>query len=122
MFNVCDNKLIKFTVLSFRVAKMSLTEYSCEKSKYRYTQHQLMALICLMKRLRRDYRLFTSIIQLMPEICLILDLKKIPHYTALQKFFKRIKSQVIDEIMNQTVKLFDIKNPWVALDGTGHSC
>jgi len=117
MFNVCDNELIKFTVVSFRVAKMSLPEHSCEKSKHTYTQYQLMALICLMKRLRMDYRLFTSIVQLMPEICLILGLKNIPHYTALQKFFKRNKSQIIDEIMDQTVKLFDIEDPWVALDG-----
>jgi hypothetical protein len=47
----------------------------------------------------------------MPEICLILGLKSIPHYTTLQKFFKRTKSQVIDEIMDQNVELFDIKEP-----------
>jgi hypothetical protein len=122
MFDLCDNELIEFTIVSFRVAKMSLPEYSCEKSKHTYTQHQLMALICLMKRLRIGYRLFTSIIQLMPEIRFILNLKDIPHYTALQKFFKRIKSQIIDEIIDQTSALFDIEHPWVALDGTGHSC
>jgi hypothetical protein len=58
----------------------------------------------------------------MPEIYLILGLKDVPHYTTLQKFFKRIKSEVMDEIMDLTVDLFDIKNPWVVLDGTGHSC
>ena len=122
MYNLCENELIKFTFVSFEVAKLSLSEYSCEKSKYTYTQPQLMALTCLMKRLRVDYRLFTSIIQLMSEIELVLSLKSIPHYTTLQKFFKRTKSQIIDEIMNQAVELFDIENPWVALDGTGHSC
>lgn len=122
MFDLCDNELIKFTIVSFKVARMSLPEYSCEKSKHTYTQHQLMALICLMKRLRLDYRLFTSIIQLMPEICLILELKEIPHYTALQKFFKRTKSQIIDKIIDETTELFDIEDPWIALDGTGHSC
>jgi hypothetical protein len=100
MFNVCDNELIKFTVVSFKLAEMSLSEYSCYKSKHTYTQHQLMALLCLMKRLRLDYRLFTSIIQLMPEICLILGLKEIPHHIMLQKLFKRTKSQIIDEIID----------------------
>lgn len=122
MFNVSENQLIKFIFVSFKVAKRSLSEYSCEKSKHIYTQHQLMALLCLMKRLRVDYRLFTSTIQLIPEIQWILDLKNIPHYTTLQKFFKRIKSEVMDEIMDSTVELFDINDPWVALDGTGHSC
>jgi hypothetical protein len=50
MFNVSENELIKFTFVSFKVAKMYLSEYSCEKSKHTYTQHQLMALSCLMKR------------------------------------------------------------------------
>ena len=122
MFNVYDNELIKFTFVSFKMAKKSLKKYSCEKSKHTYTQHQIMALLCLMKRLKVDYRLFTSIIQLVPEIRLILGLKCVPHYTTLQKFFKRIKSQVIDKIMDLTVELFDIEGPWVALDGTGHSC
>jgi hypothetical protein len=53
---------------------------------------------------------------------LILGLKDIPHYTALQKFFKRTKSQIIDEIIDKTTELFDIEDPWVVLDGTGHSC
>jgi hypothetical protein len=58
----------------------------------------------------------------MPEICLILDLKDIPHYISLQKFFKRTKSQNMDEIIDKTSELFDIEDPWVALDGTGLSC
>jgi hypothetical protein len=81
-----------------------------------------MALTCLMKRLKLNYRLFTSAIQIMPEIQSILGLKDIPHYTTLQKFFKRTKSEVIDKIMDSTLELFDITAPWVALDGTGHSC
>jgi hypothetical protein len=58
----------------------------------------------------------------MPEICSIIGLKDIPHYTTLQKFFKRTKSQVINKIIDQIVELFDINNLWVALNGTGHSC
>jgi len=108
--------------VAFKMAKKALPEYSCIKSKHTYTQHKLMALICLMKRLRIDYRLFTSILKLMPTIRLILGLKSIPHFTTLQKFFKRLESRIIDEIMDFTVELFDINEPWVALDGTGHSC
>ena len=122
MANVCKNELIKYTFVAFETAKKSLPEYSCEKSKHAYTQHQLMALLCLMKRLNLTYRVFTSLIQLTPEIRLILGLKNVPHYTTLQKFFKRIKSQVMDNIIDLIVELFDIKDPWVALDGTGHSC
>ena len=101
---------------------MSLSECSYEKSKQTYIQHQFMALSCLMKHLKLNHRLFTSIIQLTLEIQLILGLKNVPHYTTLQKFFKRIKSQIIDEIKDSIVEQFDIEDPWVVLDGTGHSC
>jgi hypothetical protein len=66
---------------------MSLSEYSCEKSKHAYTQYQLIVLLCLMKHLRLDYKLFNSIIKLMEEIYLILGLKNIPHYISLQNSF-----------------------------------
>ncbi|MDR2622985.1 MAG: hypothetical protein LBC39_00205 [Methanobrevibacter sp.] len=122
MFNVCDNELIKFTFAAFKIVKTSLPVYSCEKSKHEYTQHQLMTLLCLMKRLKLDYRLFTSIIQLIPEIQVLIGLKDISHYTTLQKFFKRIGSNFIDKIMDNTIKLFNIEDLWVVLDGTGHSC
>jgi len=34
MFNVSENELIKLIFMSFKVAKMSLSYYSCEKSKH----------------------------------------------------------------------------------------
>ncbi|MEN4069362.1 MAG: IS5 family transposase [Methanobacterium sp.] len=100
---------------------MTLPTYSCGKSKQTYTQHQLMALICLMTRLKVDYRVFTAIIELMPKLQEMIGLKSVPHYTTLQKFFKRLGSHFLDKILDFTVDLFDIKDPWVAIDGTGHS-
>jgi hypothetical protein len=108
--------------VAFKVAEMTLPAYSCEFSKRMYTQHQLMALLCLMKRLRLKYREFTAIIGLMPKIQEILELKNVPHYTTLQKFFKRFGSHFFDEMLSFTVQLFFIHEPWAAVDGTGHSC
>jgi hypothetical protein len=45
MFNVCENELIKFTFVSLEVAKMSLSEYSCEKSKHTYTQPHINGIV-----------------------------------------------------------------------------
>lgn len=116
-----QNGLIKFTFVAFKVAEMSLPAYSSEYSKQTYTQHQIMALICLMKRLRLKYREIIEVIDLMPKLQEMIGLKEIPHFTTLQKFFKRFGSHFFDEMLDQTVELFDIKNPWVAIDGTGHS-
>jgi len=62
------NELIKFTFVAFKVAEMSLPAYSCEYSKQIYTQHQLMALICLMKRSRLRYREIVAVVDLMPKL------------------------------------------------------
>ncbi len=122
MCDLGENELIKFTVVAFEVSKNTLPAYSCEKSKHKYTQPQLMALICLMKRLKLDYRILTAIIQLMPKLQSLIGLKDVPHYTTLQKFFKRLGSSFFDDILDFTVELFDIDEPWVVLDGTSHSC
>lgn len=121
MSDLGENELIKFTLVAFKVAEMTLPAYSCEKSKHKYTQHQLMALMCLKMRLRLEYREFTAVIELMPKLLEMLGLKTVPHYTTLQKFFKRLGSHFLDKILDFTVGLFDIKEPWVAIDGTGHS-
>jgi len=114
-------ELIKFTLVAFKVAEMSLPAYSCENSKQTYTQHQLMALLCLMKRLRLRYCEMVEVIKLMPKLQELIGLKEIPHFTTLQKFFKRFGSHFFNEMLEQTIELFDIKKPWVAIDGTGHS-
>lgn len=62
------NELIKFTLVAFKVAEMSLPAYSCENSKQTYTQHQLMVLLCLMKRLRLRYCEMVEVIELMPKL------------------------------------------------------
>jgi len=49
-----------------------------------------MALICLIKRLRLKCREIVEVANLMPKLQEI-DLKEIPHFTTLQKFFKRFK-------------------------------
>lgn len=86
--DLSENELIKFTLVAFKVSKNTLPAYSCEKSKHKYTQHQLMSLTCLMRRLKLDYRVFTAVIELMPKLLKIPGLKSVPHFTTLQKFFK----------------------------------
>jgi len=82
MSDLSENELIKFTLVAFEVAEMTLPAYSCEKSKHKYTQPQLMALICLMKRLKLEYRVFASVVELMPKLQEVIGLKSIPHFTS----------------------------------------
>jgi len=76
------NELIKFTKTSYTIAKRSLPSYSSRFSNHRYTQHQHIALLSLMKRLRLTYREVVEVIALMPEVQDILGLEMVPHYTT----------------------------------------
>ena len=92
MFSINKNELIKFVTTAFKVAEMSLPPYSCKYSNHIYTQHQHIALLCLKECLRLKYREFVQLVDLIHKIKKILGLKKTPHFTTLQKFFKRFGS------------------------------
>ncbi len=116
------NRIIKFLSAAFGVAKNSVRRYSTKFSKHDFTQYQLLALLCLKLRLRMRYREFRDLLELVTEAVKVLGLAKLPHYTTLQKFLKRIGTATLDMLLGRTVKLFDIQHPWIAGDGTGHSC
>ena len=46
-------------------------------------------------------------------------IKKVPHFTTIQKFFKRLPSKQIREINQLILSLNDIKADIIALDGSG---
>ncbi len=121
MFNITENELIKFTITAFKVAKKSLPAYSSKYSKQTYTQHQHLTLLYLKKRLRLNYRDLVQLVELIPKIKEIIGLKNVPHFTTIQKFFQKFNSSLFGDILKETVELFDIEEPWVAIDGTGHS-
>jgi hypothetical protein len=43
----------------------------------------------------------------MPELREVLGLETIPHFTTLQKFFRRMRSTVFDALLHRTVGLFE---------------
>jgi len=116
-----ENMLIKFVRTAHGVSRNSVHTYSNKFSRHDFTQHQLLSLLCLKERMNKHYRDFIEELELMPRVVKILRLKKIPHFTTLQKFFKRISSFLLEKVLTQTVKLFDIDDAWIAIDGTGHS-
>jgi transposase len=111
------SKIGKFVKsLSNTIKKARIPYFSCKKSPKKYTQHQHIILLGLKKYLKTDYRTITDLLREMPEIREQIDLKKIPHFTTLQKFFTRIGDLAITKL------LLSISNPSiVAVDGTGFS-
>jgi IS5 family transposase len=108
----------------------SLVEQLCEivgvkntnhyHSKQMYGNIKLVYLVCKKEQLNVSYRRFV-------EICKedgtqrMLCLKKIPHFTTLQKFVARTSKELFEMLVKACRKLLNLKNVEASIDGTGFS-
>ena len=89
-------------------------------SKKMYGNIKLVFLICYKEKLNVSYRRFV-------EICnensmqRMLCIKRIPHYTTLQKFMQRIDKRLFEKMVRACRKLLDLKDVTGSVDGTGFS-
>jgi Transposase DDE domain len=81
--------LVGVVHLAVRHAARVLPAYSDPSSPKVFTQRQLLALLVLRRFLRATYRGVVEHLALMPELREALALKKLPHFTTLQKFDAR---------------------------------
>jgi len=70
---------------ALEVAKKALAPYSHLYSPRTYTQHQLFAILAVRQFLKADYRGMTQFLSEWSDLRECLGLKKVPHYTCLQK-------------------------------------
>ena len=75
-------------------ARRALPAYSHRQSPKTFTQHQLFACLVLKNFLRTDYRGIVAHLADHPTLVAALDLKKVPHFTTLQKAAQRLLKSV----------------------------
>lgn len=93
------NKLLK--ILDFSqvlLGRLQIPLYSKQHSGKTFNNHQLFKLIVLKSYLGRDYRRFIEFLEI-SEIPKIIGLKRIPHFTTLQKFSTRQKIQELEQLI-----------------------
>lgn len=92
--------------LPLKLNKYSQNTFSCR---------QLIILLIFIQKFNLSYRRFVMMLEI-TNIPLLLNLKRIPHYSTLQKFAKRIGSKLIETFLLATPKN---KCHRVAIDATG---
>lgn len=116
------SKLIRIVVRALEAAKYVLPYYSNKFSKKDYTQHQLLAIAVLKQKTDEDYRDVVDGIG--NDLAEAIHLKKIPHFTTIQKFIMRIGSQVLDRLISVIALLVIgeelIKGAKVGIDSSGY--
>ena len=90
------------------------------RSKKMYNNFVHVFLIVYKERLNVSYRRFVEIAnenRLQHMLCI----KRIPHYTTLQKFMQRIDKRLFEKMVRACRKLLKLKDIEASVDGTGFS-
>jgi Transposase DDE domain len=111
---------------AYKVGQKVLPTFSHKFSKREFTQPQLFACLILKEFFKTDYRGISAMLVDMPDLCRTIKLKKVPHYTTLQKAAERIftdetVASVFTEMTSQAIekKLLKPVVSLAAIDGTG---
>jgi hypothetical protein len=75
---------------AFRVAEKALEAYPSSTSRHDFTQPQVFAILVLKRFFQTDFRGIVQILKDFPELHKTLHLKKVPHFTTLQKAEARL--------------------------------
>ena len=81
---------LEFARLAFKVGKASLAPYSGKFSRKDYVQAQHFALLSLRQFFKVDYRKAVQMVAEWSDLRELLELKKVPHWTTLEKAHKRL--------------------------------
>jgi len=85
-----------------------------------YGNIKLTFLVCYKEKLNVSYRRFVQICE-ENNLQRMLCLKRIPHYTTLQKFVQRTPKTLFEKLVRACKKLLNLKNIEASIDGTGFS-
>src|SRR3989338_10371301 len=103
---------------AFEHAKMPLHKSTFSKKMYGNFVH--VFLLVLKQRLKVSYRRLAA---LASEFSLnrMLCIKRIPHYTTIQKALQRLSKSLFEKLVRACHSLLDMKGMLSAIDGTGFS-
>ncbi len=96
--------LLPFARIALRVSQAVLPRYRSRFSKHQFTQPQLLAILCLMRY--EDWTFREAEVRLAEhrELRQALELGRVPDFTTLYRFLKRLDDQTIDRAVGETVR------------------
>jgi len=117
-----DNELLRFINFAMEyLEEENFPDYSSVYSRRDFTQKQLLILLLLKCWMNFTYEKFIMHLYTSDRIIKALGLKKIPHFTTLQKFSKRIDNRWLKKILRDFRRFCSKKNFLLGMDGTGFS-
>lgn len=107
-------------------AQRVLPFYTHPNSPKVFTQHQLFACLVLKNFWKTDYRGVVAHLADHPELCEVLGLSRVPHFTTLQKASRHLlASEPVRRVLESTIRMHYGRRRRVAssaVDSTGLEC
>jgi len=117
-----QNKLLMVTrELNARLARLAFPLHRCKRSNRIFTQRQHLALLVLRQLFGKSYREFCALIEMCTPVLRAIGLRRVPHFTTLQKFAGRVDHQLLDALLASFSDLVRGKLQ-LAIDSTGFAC
>ena len=116
-----DTQYIKYAKRIRELCKRSgLKKYNSKFSNRIYDNYQHTTLQCIRQYEQKGYERFAKDLPDKPQLIEFLELKSLPHFTALQKFAKRTKQTVLELVLAMALARTGIKKIIGGVDGTGN--
>jgi hypothetical protein len=80
----------KLLQASYACAQRALPSFAHRYSPKKFSQHQLFACLALKDFLKLDYRGIMNLLVDSPDLCAVIELTEVPHWTTLQKAADRL--------------------------------
>lgn len=96
----------------------AIPEYFSKFSNKIFSNRQKIVLIVLKQKLRTTYRDLVELLKI-TSISQVLSLKRIPHFTTLIRFSKRVSKNLLNNLLNYCVEFSKPKSLKLAVDATG---
>ena len=117
--DLTGNMMLDFVLTAYNYAKLTFKKYSSQYSKQKYTQPQLFAILAYKTYNKYNYRNTIKNLKVSTKLQKALNLKTIPHYTTIQKFFKKLSVKKLNQINTLLLQHFPVHECYFSLDGTG---
>jgi IS5 family transposase len=116
--------LLPFARVALEVATAVLPRYRSRFSKHQFSQPQLLAVLCLMRYEDWTFRETEVRLREHSDLRKALKLLRVPDYTTLYRFLKRLEEPTIDQALGEAVRRMGTthrsrRRARVAVDATG---
>ena len=116
-----ENQYLRLVKELGGVLKGVVPLYGSRFSRRDYTLHQHVVMLVLRSRERKPYRDFVDWLEVSDSVKEALSIKRIPHYTTLQKVAARLPQGLLEKLVGIVARLLVKEGYTVGVDGTGFS-